>query len=265
MTVKSVLFGDGALSIEGKPEDRTNEEMVIENQDFVFTLNLETGMIHPEVKELQKFLNNNGYTVALTGPGSPGQETDKFGAFTRNALIEYQIANNISPALGYFGAETRAVVNGQLKGSEFGNAPDRLLGRILLQVEENGEAWYVRNSDAKRYYMADGDSAYQIMRYFSLGITDSDLAKIPSVSNVADMNQSSSACGVSPLANRLKGKILLQVEKNGEAWYVDPIKCRDIYLADGSSAYQIMKYLGLGITNSDLAKIQIGQISSQLD
>lgn len=141
----------------------------------------------------------------------------------------------------------------------------RLSGRILLQVEERGEAWYVRTGDLKRYYLADGNSAYAIMRYFSLGITNSDLAKLPSVASVEDMNQSSSVCSVNPMANRLKGKILLQVEKNGEAWYVDPIKCRAIYMADGNSAYQIMRYLGLGITNNDLAKIQRGYISDKFE
>jgi hypothetical protein len=76
------------------------------------------------------------------------------------------------------------------------------------------------------------------------------------------LNKSAPVCGVNTLANRLKGRILLQVQKNGEAWYVDPVTCRAVYLADGQAAYQIMRHLGLGITNSDLAKIQTGQISA---
>jgi hypothetical protein len=54
----------------------------------------------------------------------------------------------------------------------------RLKGRILLQVESKGEAWYVNPSDGKRYYMKNGDAAYQIMRFLSLGITNADLRKI---------------------------------------------------------------------------------------
>ncbi len=55
----------------------------------------------------------------------------------------------------------------------------RLKGRILLQIESRGEAWYLNPQDGKRYYMKDGDAAYQIMRYLSLGITNNDLSLIP--------------------------------------------------------------------------------------
>ena len=51
-------------------------------------------------------------------------------------------------------------------------------GKILLQVEKNGEAWYVNPKDGKRYYLGDGDLAFQIMRYLSLGISNQDLNKI---------------------------------------------------------------------------------------
>jgi len=135
---------------------------------------------------------------------------------------------------------------------------ERLSGRITLQVEQHGEAWYIRPSDGLRYYMKDGATAYQMMREFSLGITDADLALIPSVADTAAMNAADSACEENELANRLKGEILLQVEQHGEAWYVDPVKCRAIYMEDGDAAYEIMRYLGLGILDADLAKIQEG-------
>ena len=56
---------------------------------------------------------------------------------------------------------------------------DQLKGKILLQVESRGEAWYVNPADGRRYYMKDGSLAYQIMRYQSLGITNDDIRKIP--------------------------------------------------------------------------------------
>ena len=52
---------------------------------------------------------------------------------------------------------------------------NRLKGYILLQTEKQGQAWYVNPKDGKRYYMKDGEAAYQIMRYLSLGITNSNL------------------------------------------------------------------------------------------
>ena len=77
----------------------------------VFKSNLTVGSLGSEVKALQEFLNSHGYTVANSGAGSPGNETTKFGGLTRAAVIKYQKAKGITPAVGYFGAKTRAAVN----------------------------------------------------------------------------------------------------------------------------------------------------------
>jgi len=58
------------------------------------------------------------------------------------------------------------------------------------------------------------------------------------------------------LATRFRGAILLQVESHGEAWYVHPTSLKRYYLADGTEAYKLMRQLGVGITNANLAKIQ---------
>ncbi len=131
-------------------------------------------------------------------------------------------------------------------------------GRILLQVESHGEAWYIRAKDLKRYYMKDGAAAYSIMRFFSQGIADVDLAKIPHVANTAEMKAASSACATNTLGNRFRGEILLQVQQHGEAWYVDPVKCRAIYMKDGAVAYEVMRFLGFGAFTRDIEKIQDG-------
>jgi len=68
---------------------------------------LETGMTGEDVLLLQKLLNQHGYVLAPEGPGSPGNETDRFGALTRSALSRYQKDHSISPAAGYFGPKTR--------------------------------------------------------------------------------------------------------------------------------------------------------------
>ena len=132
---------------------------------------------------------------------------------------------------------------------------NQVQGRILLQVEEHGEAWYVAPSTGMRYYMKDGDAAYEMMRMLSLGITDVDLDTIPSVSSTEEMLASENVCDVNTMANRLSGMILLQVQAHGEAWYVHPDTCKRLYLADGTSAYTVMRELSLGITNADLALV----------
>lgn len=166
----------------------------------------------------------------------------------------------------YHDTNNDAVATYDNNGSFFDKAlAERLHGNILLQVEEHGEAWYIRSSDSMRYYMKDGAAAYEMMRYFSLGITDTDLATISSVADTTEMNNSTSVCDSNVLAERLAREILLQVEEHGEAWYVDPVKCRSIYMADGSAAYEIMRYLGLRITNIDLEKIVAGTWNSGED
>ena len=117
----------------------------------------------------------------------------------------------------------------------------KLKGRILLQVESKGEAWYVNPQDSKRYYMANGDEAYKIMRDLGIGISTNDLERIK-----ADNN----------FAKKYSGRIFLQVEKYGEAFYID-INGNAHYLKNGTEAYNIMRDLGLGITNNNLSKIAI--------
>lgn len=139
-----------------------------------------------------------------------------------------------------------------------GSLIDRVSGYILLQVEEVGQAWYVNPEDGLRYYMRDGDVAYEMMRSFGLGITDFNLAFIPSVTSTSEMENVESICTTNSLANRLKGQILLQVQQLGEAWYIYPEKCYRIYMKDGAAAYETMRFLGLGITNFDLSQIETG-------
>ena len=121
-----------------------------------------------------------------------------------------------------------------------------LTGKILLQVEENGEAWYVYPKDNRRYFLGRPDDAFAIMRELGLGITNADLEQIP-------ISGSSSTPG--SLANKLKGYILLQVESNGEAWYVSPTNSKRYFLGRPDDAFAIMRELGLGITNANLNNI----------
>ncbi len=181
---------------------------------------------------------------------------------------------------------------------------DKLLGRILLQVEDKGEAWYVNPKDKKKYYMRDGSIAYEMMRKFGLGITNENLSKIP-IGTDARFNERDTdqdglpdkmeeaigsdvynkdsdgdgyldgaevESGYNPngegkiiidqnLANSLRGKIVLQVESRGEAWYINPDDGKRYYMKDGNSAYEIMRFLSLGITNHNLEKIKTGHLN----
>lgn len=56
---------------------------------------LKKGSKGKEVKILQEFLNQNGFRVASTGPGSPGKETEMFGPATDAAVKRFQKANGL--------------------------------------------------------------------------------------------------------------------------------------------------------------------------
>lgn len=92
----------------------TSTGSVVSAAVHVFKADLTFGSLGSEVKALQEYLNAHGYTVSASGGGSPGNETTRFGAATRAALMKYQQARNITPASGYLGAKTRAAINAGL-------------------------------------------------------------------------------------------------------------------------------------------------------
>ena len=95
------------MSLQG-----TTGGSVTSNAVHVFKADLTIGVsLGSEVKALQQFLNAHNFTVSATGAGSAGNETTVFGSATKAALIKYQKAHNITPAVGYFGSKTRAAVN----------------------------------------------------------------------------------------------------------------------------------------------------------
>jgi hypothetical protein len=71
------------------------------------------------------FLNNNGFAVATTGPGSPGNESSYFGAKTKVALTKFQNAyaaqiltpQGLTKGTGILGPYTRQIVNEFIAGS----------------------------------------------------------------------------------------------------------------------------------------------------
>ncbi len=84
---------------------------------FNFTSDLGLGSSGAEVETLQRWLNANGYEVAATGAGSPGNETTYYGERTRQAVAMYQEENGITPSAGYFGPVTRAAINDDIRDS----------------------------------------------------------------------------------------------------------------------------------------------------
>jgi plastocyanin len=121
-----------------------------------------------------------------------------------------------------------------------------LKGRILLQVEAQGQAWYVEPQNGMRAYLGRPSNALDVMRAVGLGITNADLNRIAQLGSL-DTDRA--------FAQRLSGRILLQVQGQGQAWYVFPQNLKRYYLGRPTDALSVMRQLGLGITNEKLAQI----------
>ncbi len=91
------------------------------NSQSLFVRTLSVGKRGADVLSLQKLLNTLGFTVARSGSGAPGRETEYFGTATRAAVIRFQEANRkkiFSPTgstagRGLVGPATRAVLRSQ--------------------------------------------------------------------------------------------------------------------------------------------------------
>ena len=104
---------------ESKPSEENTNTTISGEEAFVFTRDLKSGDRGEDVKKLQEYLNARGFYISSSGPGSLGNETDLFGAGTREALIKFQEAHKdillapfgLEKGTGYFGETTRNFVN----------------------------------------------------------------------------------------------------------------------------------------------------------
>ncbi|NTW22293.1 hypothetical protein HGA34_01960 [Candidatus Falkowbacteria bacterium] len=175
----------------------------------------------------------------------------------------------------------------------------RVAGRILLQVESHGEAWYVNPLDQKRSYLGRPTDALATMKRLGVGVTNADLFHIPvgliavngkdgdgdklnddleealgtnaldldtdkdGFSDKVEIEKQFNPLGWgklsvnSSLIERVRGKILLQVESKGQAWYINPVDKKRYYLGSPTTALAVMRQLGLGISNANLETITI--------
>lgn len=119
-------------------------------------------------------------------------------------------------------------------------------GYILLQVEKNGEAWYIFPSDGNRYYLGRPNDAFSIMKKLALGAKHDYITK----TNI--------------FPTRLSGMILIDVDMNGEAYYIYPKDNKKYFLGRPSDAFRVMRELGQGITNAGLVNIPVGDVNKTI-
>ncbi len=206
-----------------------------------------------------------------------------------------EVAMPLVPLLQSYGEDENYQ---QAKDRVHGSAlSDRLKGKIVLKVEENGEAYYINPITKLKRYLGRPADAFSVMREQGIGITNANLAKIPvGLDNLSgfdtdkdglpdmfedavgtDKNKTDTdgdghsdnaeiESGYNPsgfgklnldsnFASNQKGKIFLQVENHGEAWYVNPKDGKRYFLGRPTDAFNVMQNLGLGISNSDFEQL----------
>ncbi|PIR93061.1 hypothetical protein COT99_02935, partial [Candidatus Falkowbacteria bacterium CG10_big_fil_rev_8_21_14_0_10_43_10] len=270
----------------------------IKGSQYVFRANLGSSYRTVEffIGDSNRFDNSGFFKVAIKGEAieqsnqpqdvSPGQKDtagDQTGKSVDSLILKLErTISELSQKV--IDMEKRLVEKVDKALSE------RVKGRILLQTEANGEAWYVDPNSENKFYMQDGLAAYDIMRALGLGITNKDLETIPigiqdKIYTLKDTDGDGipdnleTALGTNPdkadtdsdgfddkteilsgykpnsasgkyaynqrLIDRLKGRIALQVESHGEAWYINPSDGKRYYLGDGNTAYNVMRFLSL--------------------
>ena len=127
------------------------------------------------------------------------------------------------------------------------------LAGYILKPTEGGDLWYYDPVSLKRYCLPDADMAYIALGQFGLGITNADLEKIP----VAGMGGGEAD---EKLVDKLRGRILLQVESVGEAWYVAPLSGQRHYLANGAEALNILTWLARSASAKEIFPIPVGEL-----
>ncbi len=93
--------------------------------DPIFKRTLKFGSRGVDVRQLQIFLNNNGFTIDSAGIGSPGRESVYFGPLLKAAVSKFQEAHadailkpyGITSGTGIFGPATRKLIN-QMEGRQ---------------------------------------------------------------------------------------------------------------------------------------------------
>ncbi len=181
-TSKQNLSGQILLQVESR-----GEAWYVDPKDYKRTYLQDGAAAYRLLREKGVGIKNSDLSKIPVGIETRSKDTDSDNDGLADKLEEAlgtDINNNDTDKDGYSdGAEVLSNYSplGKGKIQIDKNLANQFKGKILLQIESRGEAWYVYPVDGKRYYLKDGDAAYQIMRFLSLGITNENLAKIEAV------------------------------------------------------------------------------------
>lgn len=117
-------------------------------------------------------------------------------------------------------------------------------------VEDNGynqDYWYVDPDEKVRYYLSDGISVSRLLRKQGEGIGNKVLAKIPQNRDQQNADYD--------LVHKYRGHILLQVETDGSAWYINPLDDLRYHIENGKAGLETLQDLAIQISSPRLNAI----------
>jgi len=173
--------------------------------------------------------------------------------------VDIETFEVLSEDAGYAMDKNNMYFNGKVLNEQGEKIIDQSLysslkGKIVLNVESNGEAYYIHPQKQEMHFLSRPIVAFNVMREQGVGITNNDLEKIPVADNYCpsylpdcDKTDNHNA----KFTNEQKGKIFIQVEETGEAWYVNPADAKRYYLGRPIDAFNAMRNLGLGISEKN--------------
>ncbi len=110
-------------------------------------------------------------------------------------------------------------------------------GLILLQTDSQGEAWYVNPGNLQRYFLATPEDAQNLIKKVGIGAKHSFFEK-------------------ETFAPHNLGRIYIDVEENGKAYYIYPKDKKAYYLGSMKEALIVWKSLGQATDDAQLNQIE---------
>jgi len=115
----------------------------------------------------------------------------------------------------------------------------RYAGKVVKNPK--GGIWYVEPTNKKRYPIMDAEQTFAAIQKAGTGIKHAELNKYLKVG----------------FPRRLAGKILIDAETTGAAYYVNPAKLKGVALKSAYEAFLALRNLSVNINTTDLVKIPI--------
>lgn len=123
---------------------------------------------------------------------------------------------------------------------------ERLKGKILLQIESDGEAWYLNPKDKKRYYLGRPRDAWLLAHEFGIVLSENEIFQYVHFEK--------------QFPESMAGGFAISEDDRTRVYYIDPEAREGIRFDTSKDAFRIMQDEGLGISNANIRKIEVGEL-----